>query len=1222
MRKSSRLLFLICVTGLLMVCAMSTTGCGKKEKEFVAEGETTMIENPTKDPSEYTANQQLYILAAKLKTVNSYRSTIVGQTESKMPKYVQHIDDIHIKSGDESYSEAKSTSFLVNVGKQAYFKGDKVVCREAEDVKKGEWSNDLSVTTLDNYRSKIGNEATALSSYILNDESILKAESEKLSNGDYKITVDIDPVKGTSRYKVKMMNYGGLKSEPQFISCGFTITFNSNWEPMILIAHDDYKIEKGILNLHCNSEITETFKDFGKEISIPNAQKYRDKIGDDASNLDDEKEIEGNTLLFNTILQMDTSKGIKINGTVDADIAGKTIILPVDGWMTFDFENYAKEDTTLNDVFTGRVSTTFNNIPINIYYVGDGWLYINIGDTKYKYSLLADDGSDVELDDMLSSIIIEEGERIDNFRHFNIKLQPVLINYLNAIVSEFANSLPINFGDLRNLKVNDLHMGVTLVKKSPSLARITEVTMDGDFGAALGHAEVLVAEKPETLPNEEELNKYQEAEWDNLIANFKFITNMLKGFGNYNWSNGVSFNLNAGLHSDENDEANLLFTFAMEGQKSANGFKAHLTFGLGALMGLPGEIYLENGTIYLVTTVTENKVVYPAKVEIINLVEELVKLIPSLQGKSINLDNILSALANLALNSKVVTTKVNENTDRVELYLCKDAVTVINKLYNALIDKVKGLDMGSMGALVSQLITLFQFNLDDVIIRTDFVDKKLSSFSLRLKNNETSLAGAGKDLSFVLELDKFANLEEGVFDEHFAIIANGLKAMEESKDVRAMIDKIVDNGITYLGESMFTVLQNAINEFNSLSVEAQKTVVNYKEFVNLVTEFTNLHNQCIDFIEGLEQIDALAKEGNKDKEIYDILNTVLNPIYNNIDYRQTEFIGTYAINRYLAYRDNNEKNYQVQLIIGKINELTVENYPTSKDLTNAINAVNNMYLALSEENRALVTNYDKVAAAKAVAHTLELNEFNAEMLTYTETLSKINDESDYATLKKEKTNAENMLTKYNGLADEDKAAITNFAAFKAAYDKLFGIIDKRFINAYNAIGGIDNVKAGDECYNLIDNANQYQFILNADLRAKYKNQITDLSKCSTAHRNIETKAVDDLILAIGEVTFTKECHDKIVAARTALEGIRSKYTNSVSKRNTLRDAEVQYVLLSIGDLTVETVTKDDATVVANARIAYDEVCGSYTKMAFFRNGIINKLATFKTTLEAMEAKIK
>ena len=72
--------------------------------------------------------------------------------------------------------QAKSTSALVNVGKQAFFKGDKVVMRDASDVKKDVWSDTFSVTTLSDYRTNLGAEPTALSNYILNDETIVKAE--------------------------------------------------------------------------------------------------------------------------------------------------------------------------------------------------------------------------------------------------------------------------------------------------------------------------------------------------------------------------------------------------------------------------------------------------------------------------------------------------------------------------------------------------------------------------------------------------------------------------------------------------------------------------------------------------------------------------------------------------------------------------------------------------------------------------------------------------------------------------------------------------------------------------------------------------------------------------------------------------------------------------------------------------------------------------------------
>lgn len=73
--------------------------------------------------------------------------------------------------------EALSSSSLVSVGKQAFFTGDKVVMRDSDK------KDSFTVTTLQEYRSKIGCEPTALSNYILNEETIKSAELVSRSEG-------------------------------------------------------------------------------------------------------------------------------------------------------------------------------------------------------------------------------------------------------------------------------------------------------------------------------------------------------------------------------------------------------------------------------------------------------------------------------------------------------------------------------------------------------------------------------------------------------------------------------------------------------------------------------------------------------------------------------------------------------------------------------------------------------------------------------------------------------------------------------------------------------------------------------------------------------------------------------------------------------------------------------------------------------------------------------
>lgn len=130
---------LAAVSVLAASLILAVAGCGEVKintGEIRAEGETTIIQTPTKTAAEYTPEENAYVVAGRLKSLEFYRSEVRGQVVAGFLNYKQTIEDTHIKNGDESYTQAKSMSMLVNVGKQAFFKGGKVVMRDATDVKK------------------------------------------------------------------------------------------------------------------------------------------------------------------------------------------------------------------------------------------------------------------------------------------------------------------------------------------------------------------------------------------------------------------------------------------------------------------------------------------------------------------------------------------------------------------------------------------------------------------------------------------------------------------------------------------------------------------------------------------------------------------------------------------------------------------------------------------------------------------------------------------------------------------------------------------------------------------------------------------------------------------------------------------------------------------------------------------------------------------------------
>lgn len=572
-------------------------GCGAVKigvGETTADGETTVIVNPTKTVTEYTAEENAYILAGKLKSLDSYRSDVQGKVVAMGGLYKQSIADVHIKNGNESYMEARSSSSLVTVEKQAFFAGDKVVMRDAEQ-------GDFTVTTLEEYRSKIGSEPTALSNYILNEETITSAELVSRSEGTYTYRYEIDPVKGTSRYAVKMMNFGGLKVAPEFESCAMELTFDENWNPVSLKAEDKYKISKAFLNnVSCTSTLTETFSEIGKGTEIPDADSFRARLGDDVTNIvpDDDGERDALTSVADALLNMDLSGGIKLCGELTATgRSGRLFSLPVDGWLSFDIERLASDG--LSSAFRGRVSTEIVGLETEFLYPGDGMLYVRLGDAAYKYALPASEEG-TELDDLLRLFELSAEGNVGNTYAYRLTLGGDLLAPANEAIGLLTESLP-DGSPLKELAINEVGALISIHRQSEKDAgRITGVSLNGDFGIASLTAQVVASEISESLPSGEELAKYEAVNAEDISA---VLSSVLKLAGNL-----VDFDVNIRGELTLEAGADRLLSLPVNGWLSLDAEKL-MTAGVSGvfsgglsteLLGIPVEFfYAGDGCLYV-----------------------------------------------------------------------------------------------------------------------------------------------------------------------------------------------------------------------------------------------------------------------------------------------------------------------------------------------------------------------------------------------------------------------------------------------------------------------------------------------------------------------------------------------------------------------------------------------------------------------------------------------
>ncbi|MGN1227777.1 MAG: hypothetical protein ACI4TX_03945, partial [Christensenellales bacterium] len=236
--------------------------------------ENTLIINPTKTLTEYTANENIYIIAGKLQNYTAYHSTTSGQVSALGGLYKQTIANEKYKNNAEFYIQTKSTSAFVKVGKQTYINANQIVMRDATNVQSDIWSNTFTNLSTIEYKTKYGVDAKAMTNYKLNDETIINAQMTKQNDNTYILKCNIDTEKGTIGYKLNMMQMGGLNDLPQFISCTLEITINENWQPLTIKCTDTYKISM-LGGLTCTSTLTETFDSINAtNLTIPNKDLF------------------------------------------------------------------------------------------------------------------------------------------------------------------------------------------------------------------------------------------------------------------------------------------------------------------------------------------------------------------------------------------------------------------------------------------------------------------------------------------------------------------------------------------------------------------------------------------------------------------------------------------------------------------------------------------------------------------------------------------------------------------------------------------------------------------------------------------------------------------------------------------------------------------------------------------------------------------------------------
>ena len=230
---------------------------------------TLLEKDPDKTIVDYSAKEVLYIVNTEFSKAPIFYTETSGDVAAGA--YNQKIKSRRWKTNDEIVLETLSTSSLVKVGEQDYFKDGTVI----SSLNSVTWETDYAKSDYEGYKKKYGELPSYLSHYIFNDESIKKASLLHNDEEQYVYEYTLDNYKATPKYQIKMKTNGGLADYPKFQKVVLTLTVSKDFIPIEIAVNEDYTMNKTVLgaNLHlsCNGQMKETFSFDVEDSLIPPA---------------------------------------------------------------------------------------------------------------------------------------------------------------------------------------------------------------------------------------------------------------------------------------------------------------------------------------------------------------------------------------------------------------------------------------------------------------------------------------------------------------------------------------------------------------------------------------------------------------------------------------------------------------------------------------------------------------------------------------------------------------------------------------------------------------------------------------------------------------------------------------------------------------------------------------------------------------------------------------
>lgn len=181
----------------------------------------------------------------KLSKEVSYRSTDIGAVVAA--GVTQTIYGTSIKENDSYFNESISNSSLVKVAKRFYQIDDQVSIYSGGVISStiASWdSSSLQEMSTEDFEYLWGKTLDRSSIYIVSSKTILDEGKVEKIGTNYKVTLNLDPIKSVIRYVRQMKMMSDLSRSPDFTSVNITYTLDQNLRLLNCDINENYEVWK------------------------------------------------------------------------------------------------------------------------------------------------------------------------------------------------------------------------------------------------------------------------------------------------------------------------------------------------------------------------------------------------------------------------------------------------------------------------------------------------------------------------------------------------------------------------------------------------------------------------------------------------------------------------------------------------------------------------------------------------------------------------------------------------------------------------------------------------------------------------------------------------------------------------------------------------------------------------------------------------------------------